>query len=497
MRRYRPGWFRILAVGLATVAVLSGCASVVAGLPSVGNAPNAQLPVKGGSDDSFDTTVKNALSDIIDFWTVEYPKVSGGKRLPHYSVNGAVANLEGGLYSVDGLRVAETKELTGPAQKNACAQKDPAFVVDNGAFCTLDNSIAWDRAPTHLFAQLAQKYGPLMVALIFAHEFGHSISYQLGVFDANLPTIDTESQADCAAGAWAASALKGDAAHFRNVTPQSLDDALEGFLDGRDQTPDTPADVSHGNGFDRLSALADGIQKGATYCFSKGYFASRSFTERPYTGNPSDYQQGGNEPLATVLAPNASNFFVKDLNRFWTAAAQSIHRTFKPVQIAEAARPKCGSPPASEFGYCPDDNTVYYNAAFAKEAYYSLPGVVGDDANGDVTLVSNQPADFALGTLFSIGWGMAVRHQLFNRSLTDGSGLLAAACYTGAYAKDINVSSATHGQLITLSPPDLDEATSSMIDQVGKPQAFGARGTTGLDRIQAFVKGYHGGLSAC
>ena len=70
-----------------------------------------------------------------------------------------------------------------------------AFIVDNGAFCVLDDSIAWDRAPTHLFAKLADKYGPLVVALIFAHEMGHAISYRMGLFNQNLPTIDTESQA--------------------------------------------------------------------------------------------------------------------------------------------------------------------------------------------------------------------------------------------------------------------------------------------------------------
>lgn len=496
MRRSWAGWARVLALVAAVSVVLAGCASTLNGKGSVGNAPNANLPVKGGSNDQFDTTVKNALSDIIDFWKTEFPKVSGGKPLPNYTVSGAVANLKGGLYSVDGLKVAETKELTGPAEDNACAQRDPSFVIDNGAFCTLDNSIAWDRAPSHLFAQLAKKYGPLMVALIFAHEFGHSISYQLGVFDEDVPTIDTESQADCAAGAWAASALKGEAAHFRNTTAAKLDDALEGFLDGRDQTPDTPADVSHGNGFDRLSALADGIAKGVTYCYSKDYFSSRTFTERPYSSED-DYSTGGNTPLDEVLAPSADNDFVKDLNRFWTGAAQSISKTFKPVQIAEAAHPKCGSPPTSEFGYCPDDNTVYYSANFAKQAYYSLPGVEVDRSTGDVQLVNNQAADFALGTLFSIGWGMAVRHQLFKRSLTNGKALLAAACYTGAYAKDINVTTATHGQLITLSPADLDEGTSSMLDVVDRSGAFGARGTTGLERIQAFVKGYKGGLSSC
>jgi predicted metalloprotease len=375
--------------------------------------------------------------------------------------------------------------------------KEPSFIVDNGAFCTLDDSIAWDRAPSHLFAQLADKYGDLMVGLVFAHEVGHAISYRLGVFDrTDLPTIDTESQADCAAGAWAAWALKGHAPHFRDVSPQKLDDALEGFLDGRDSTPGTPEDVSHGNGFDRLSAVADGIDKGASYCFSDGYFSSRTFTERPFT-DEQDYAAGGNSPLGSVLAANSDNLFVKDLNRFWTAEAKVIGKSFKAVKIAEAAQPKCGASASSEFGYCPDDNTVYYNRKLAGEIYDSLPTVDIDDQNGNVTLRDNQPGDFALGVVFSIAWGMAVRHQLFGRTLDGQDALTAAICYTGSYAKNVNVPNDTPGRYIVLSPSDLDEAVSAMIDEVGRPEVFGARGTTGLDRVQSFVKGYRGGLSVC
>lgn len=479
------GWFRAVAAGVTAALLLAGCATVVNGRPHVGNAPNAGLSVHGGTDGPFDTQVKNALSDVTDFWTVEFPKISGGKSLPP---------LKGGLWSVDGRKVAETGDV-GNAAHEACIARSADFIVDNGAFCILDDSIAWDRAPTHLFAQLADKYGPLMVALIFAHEMGHAISYRMGVFDQNLPTIYTESQADCAAGAWAAYALAGKAAHFRDITPQTLDDALEGFLDGRDSTPGTPADVSHGNGFDRLSALADGIHRGAAYCYSDGYFGSRTFTERPFA-TPADYAAGGNTPLAEVLKAGKNNLFVEDLNRYWTDAASRINKTFSPVQIAEADHPPCL--PSREFGYCPGDNTVYYSAAFAHEAYYSLPDVVGNPRNGDVTLVNNQPADFALGVLFAIAWGMAVRHQLFDRSLDDGAALEAAICYTGAYSKDINLASdPSNTRFILLSPADLDEATSSMLDQVGNPVAFGDRGTTGLDRIQAFVKGYRGGLSVC
>jgi predicted metalloprotease len=477
-----PGIVSLVVAAL----LLTSCATVVDGKASVGNAPNSSLSVKGDSGDHFDTVVKNSLSDIIDFWRTEYPKVSGGKELQ---------SLRGGLYSVDGLQVIKTDELPASVQDNACAQKSKSFVIDNGAFCRLDDSISWDRADTHLFAALAKKYGDLVVALIFAHEYGHAISYRLGVFDKpDLKTIDTESQADCAAGAWAASALKGQAAHFRKTSPADLDAALEGYLNGRDSTPDTPQDVSHGNGFDRLSAVADGIDKGATYCFSSGYFSSRTFTERPFTSQK-DYESGGNVALAEVLT-TSENPFVNDLNRFWTAGAKSIGKTFTPVKIVQAEHPKCGSPPASEFGYCPNDNTVYFNRSFAQAAYYSLPDVEVDKSTGNVKLVANQPADFALGVLFAIGWGMAVRHQLFARSLTDKAALASAVCYTGAYAKDINVA-ANSGKSFTLSPADLDEATSAMIDKVGQAAAYGARNTTGLDRIQSFVKGYKGGLPVC
>jgi hypothetical protein len=141
---------------------------------------------------------------------------------------------------------------------------------------------------------------------------------------------------------------------------------------------------------------------------------------------------------------------------------------------------------------------VYYNSTFAREAYYSLPDVRATGDNGNVQLVSNQPADFALGVLFAIGWGMAGRHQLFDRPLDDQAALESAVCYTGAYAKDINLADdPTRARFILLSPADLDEATSSMLDQVGKAVAFGARGTSGLDRIQAFVKGYRDGLFGC
>lgn len=486
MRGVPKTLLRWVAVASAAALTLSGCATVINGHPQTRNAPRAHLAVHGDNGGRLDQQVKNALSDIMAFWKVEFPKISGGKPL---------TPLKGGLWSVNGQTVAETHN-PGVARHEACAQRDPSFVVDNGAFCQLDDSIVWDRAPAHLFAQLLDKYGPLMIGMIFAHEFGHAIQYRLGLFHRNLPTIDTESQADCAAGAWTAWAMQGNAPHFRDVTPADVDHALAGFLDARDRTPGLSSEVSsgHGDGFDRLSAVADGIDKGATYCYSQGYYASRTFTERPYS-SVQDYEQGGNLPLTQEVQPGSKNGFVKDLNRFWTTAGQEIHKTFTPIKIAEADHPPCD--PSTEFGYCPSENTVYFNLTFAQHAYNSLPGVEVDPTNGNVRLVDNQPADFALGVLFAIGWGMGVRHQFFDRSLDDKDALTSAVCYTGAYAKDVNRATFDRTHQFILSPADLDEAASSMLNEVGRPQAFGARGTSGLDRIQDFVKGYRGGLSAC
>jgi hypothetical protein len=106
--------------------------------------------------------------------------------------------------------------------------------------------------------------------------------------------------------------------------------------------------------------------------------------------------------------------------------------------------------------------------------------------------------DYALGTLFVYGWGLAVRHQLFGRDLANADALVAAGCYAGAYSKSINVVTPSDpDRTFTLSPTDMDEATSAVLTMVGDPLAYGARGTTALDRIDSFVKGYFGGLQVC
>jgi predicted metalloprotease len=480
--RHRFGLTMSVLAGLT----LSGCTATVAGryVPPP-TAPNSTLSVVGDSGDTFDQTVKNSLDDVFRFWRRVYPSVSGGKQLPA---------LKGKLYSVDGAHPSAA------AKQNECISKAGAnAVVDNAFYCELDDSIAWDRNSQHLVPALGARYGALLVAMVFAHEFGHAVQERLGLFNEDVPQIVHESQADCASGAFTATVMQNGAPHLR-ATPADLDRALIGYLNVRDDTPTDQKQISHGDGFDRIAAVADGFEHGVTECY-KPDWAKRTFTERPFATSQ-DQQSQGNEPFEQVIDPRpfdkndpskGGGGLQPDLNRFWTAAAKSINKKWAGVKIAQADHPKCGDT-SSEFGYCPDDNTVYFNVDFAKQAYDSMSVLSIDQQTADVTVEHNQPGDFALGELFSYGWGLAVRHQLFDRSLDDAAALLAASCYTGAYAKDINVA---QGRDFSLSPPDMDEATNAVLSLVGLDEAYGSRGTTGLDRVLSFVKGYTGGLSGC
>lgn len=463
-----------VAIMLACVLVLAGCATLINGQPV-----SAPIHVVGASENAFDIEAQNALADVMAFWRQTYPEITDGHKLPP---------LKGKLYSIDGDAVVRTKTVPAYAKANKCIKESPGFILDNAAYCQLDDSIVWDRAPDHLVALLSHEYGPVLTALVFAHEFGHAIQNRLGLDKGDPQTIDLESQADCAAGAFAAYALAGRTKYV-TVTPQSLDRALSGYFQVRDSTPSSPADISHGDGFDRLSAVQNGIAKGARYCYNKNYYKNLTYTERGYVSDQ-DYKQGGNLPLATIVKQNV---LPQDLNRFWTAAGKSINKKFQPVQLKRAAGPMCGS--SYDLSYCAQNNTVYYTEQFAKSAYDSITDVDINKKTAAARLVRDQPGDFAIGQLISMEWGMAARHQFFGLATDDEAGLLAATCYSGAYAEDINRATGDAQHKYILSPPDMDEATSAVLNLVDG--AFGSQGTTGLERIQFFVKGYHGGLHAC
>lgn len=456
--RGRRGRLRMALAPVLALALVAGCTSQIAGSGTqsqIRTGGDTNFEIIGDAGTAYDELAKKAMVDIYAFWEETYPELSGGAPFEP---------LAGGVYSVDGA------DPSDEAMHEACLAKVPGVVEDNLLHCRLDDSVAYDRT-SGFFLDLVERTGDFTLAAIFAHEMGHAIQYRLQTEPAS--TVYNETQADCLAGSWIGWILDGNGTNFR-ISGDELDLSLTGYIELRDPDGSAADDQgAHGNGFDRVAALADGISYGATFCLQD--WNERGITQRPYISQ-ADYDAGGDLPYdgdpggsdTVTLGP-------KDLEEFWTDAFQRTGRTWAPV-TAEEGTPSCRAEKIKSIGFCSDDNTVQYEDDVLHEAY--------------------EYGDFAAMTMLGIGWGLSVRHQ-FGRDTTDRAALLAASCYQGAYASTRNVESIDTATGLTLSPADMDEGTIALLTLVSDDEAYGERDTTGYERIQYFITGYFGGLPSC
>ena len=131
--------------------------------------------------------MRAALTDIQAWWAEQYPTIYGGPFEP----------LAGGVYAgyperttpIPGVRDVGADDVRGdqPVLRVLLQQGD-FMVYDDG-----QDGVLYD---------LAEQYGPSILGVVLAHEFGHAIQARSGALTKDLPTITTEQQADCFAGAW-------------------------------------------------------------------------------------------------------------------------------------------------------------------------------------------------------------------------------------------------------------------------------------------------------
>jgi len=145
------------------------------------------------------------------------------------------------------------EEQPGPSCGGQPAPAKNAFYCSDGDF------IAWDE--TGLIIPYYVGAGDFAAAFVLAHEFGHAMQQrlprkeQLGVL--------RELQADCFAGAWAASVQ--DEGYLQ---PGDLDEATLAVFSARDVPGTAFTDpAAHGTGFERTRAFADGFEDGPPACF--------------------------------------------------------------------------------------------------------------------------------------------------------------------------------------------------------------------------------------
>jgi len=432
---------RIRALLAAAVLAVAGCA-VQWGTPE----DTSTAPAPGGG--SGRDVVTPALRDVERFWTATYPQLADGR---------AFTPVKGGYH-------AYTQRKLPPPCGNESVEYQP-----NAFYCPVGDFIAWD-AQT-LIPQLQAQYGDVLVGVVMAHEYGHAIQTRLRITDQ--PTVVLEQQADCFAGAWLADVLAGRSTAFRDVTPAQLDSTVGGLLVLRDE-PGTSAQnpQAHGNAFDRVRALQDGVEEGAKLC--AGYRADNVPVTEVEFQTEADAASGGDLPYGQAV-----DALSRDAQEYWSKAYPALTgQPWQPLRVEpfDGQAPACERPePAAPGGafYCPDgDFAAFDNARLAPTLYERI----GDNAVG-----------MMLGDLFA-----RAAQSRRGAPTQDRAGQLAVDCLAGSWTSSLLARSPGEG--ITLSPGDLDEAVAALL-------AFGragdASGTSAFDRIGSYRDGVLKGLEGC
>ena len=159
----------------------------------------------------------------------------------------------------------------GQTAASACGDADGTLGDSAAAYCSGDDTIyisekfatdiyngALDQALPGSSQGYGRTVGDFAVAYIVAHEYGHQVQDELGLFQKygqQLPTMAFELQADCYAGTWAKSAYKEN-----RLEDGDVQEALDAALAVGDFDANNPA--HHGTPAQREGAWNSGFEAG-------------------------------------------------------------------------------------------------------------------------------------------------------------------------------------------------------------------------------------------
>jgi predicted metalloprotease len=297
------------------------------------------------------------------------------------------------------------------------------------------------------------------------------------VLDRELPTIVTEQQADCFAGAWVAHATDGSG----GVTFSDADvrSGLVAMIQVRDPVGvDQFTEGGHGSAFDRVGAFQTGFTEGVARC--------AQLIDDPLPLVPNIFRPGdgnGNAPFG-YRQDQIVGFITSDLNDFWSTAlsAQGITVPALTVVPVQSAGDVACDQTAGSFDtgavLCSSTNQVFLDEPLAKDLY-------------------NRFGDFVVGYILGGAWSEAAQLAL-GSPLQGEPRHLIDDCMTGGWAQSIvpDENGTTPRGVSTISPGDLDEAIQTALvisDDGSNDDVLG----TGFEQIASFRQGVLNGLEAC
>lgn len=420
----------------------------------------------------YDDLVAAALADLEEWMAEIHPAIHGRAWEP----------LRGGVWP----------SYPGRTDIPGCGEPatDPADVSEYVAFyCAGRDFMVYDDGPDSLLGDLAEEFGPSILGVVLAHEYAHVAQDRLGDLDRGLPTILTEQQADCVAGAWVARALRGESPYLR-LGEADVRGALITMVAVRDPVGiDQFLPGGHGSAFDRIGAFGEGFTDGPRRCaellddplpLMPNEF--RTTTDMLNDGDlPFGYEPGDIVPLV-----------VDSLNSFWSFALEQqtagpsgglVPLAVVPVDAPTTCPGGRTTEVATGLVLCPDRALVLLDDAFARRLYQDP--IIGR-------------ADFAVGYLVGLAWAEMVQ-QLLDSPLERSARAIGNDCLVGAWANDLDPRRPDRpgetGRAV-ISPGDLDEAVVAAIE-LSDARSDEDRLGGALDKIDSFRRGVLGGLDPC
>lgn len=414
---------------------------------------------------AYDDFLNAAFQDLTDFWAENFPVVYGQ---PFEPVAGIFAHFP------------ERGDL--PQSCNGGVPYDE--VAGNAFYTTCGDIIVYDDA--ELLPDFVERLGTAAVGVVAAHEYAHAIQARAGVFDLGLLTVDTEQQADCFAGAWAAHIALGGS-DLLTFDDQDVKSGLIAMIEVRDPPGSDVSDESgHGTAFDRVGAFQQGFINGVQRCAD---FVTDPNPRIDLVFTADDLETGGNLPYEQIL-----ELLPPALDLFWKPTLEGSGVAFTPPTFVpfdpDTGPPACDGQGADELRnravFCASTNSIVFDERFVQDLYVRL-------------------GDLSFAYPLAVAYGDAVQAAL-GFSLAGEPRALLNDCLVGAWIIDIVPSGQVTetgfpipnnpNQEIVLSAGDLDEAVITAVAFGDEASDTDVRGTA-FEKIDAFRAGVLGGLAAC
>ncbi len=416
---------------------------------------------------AYDDFLLAVMTDLNQWWTETYPAIYGEPFTP----------LEGDVYAAYPERPDDIPGCGSPRTTYGDVQQYVAF------YCGVGDFLVYDDGEDGLLAQLAREYGSATIGTVLAHEFAHAIQLRIGALDRRLPTITTEQQADCFAGAWTGRAARGESPVLRfsdgdvragliAMTKVSDPVGFDQFVEG-----------GHGSGFDRVGAFQVGYNDGPQRC---SQLLDDPLPLMPNQFTTGDVGNGGNAAFG-YGENDLVGFLPEDLNRYWDEELDIAG--LAPLSIVVVDSPDESSCDdlrgdlALGAAWCASTNDVVFDEPVAFELYRSL-------------------GDFSVGYVLGLAWSEAVQTAL-GSPLTGETRALLNDCLTGGWVKTVTPVDFALPQprlatrdSVRISAGDLDEAIQTVL-RIGDNGVDDNVIGNAFEKIDAFRTGVIDGTDTC